>query len=393
VNNAHGLFAKAHSAGLAPDVVSGVGVAVDLDAIVGEAASDVLVVATRRTVAGIPALARLVAAGAAVHHEIEPNPTTTQALCLAARVDSVQPRTIVAVGGGSTIDLAKAARVLRPSEQALDGALRGESDALRTMLCRLVAVPTTAGTGSEMTQFATLYRDGNKVSLDHPRCRATLAVLDGSLTCSCPTAVAAPAFLDALSHAIESYWSRIATPESQLYAQAAMDTLVTLAPSCSVRLEQRDARTAHQTLMASAFAGIAISMTRTTAAHAFSYWLTSRYHLAHGFACALSLWWLADYNWRQRPAGNAGTELVLRRVGADPARGLFSPIAVANRVLTRAIAHGYCRPPVLCGEDIAAYVSAGMAVRNRAENNPVPLCASAATAQVAQLPQLTGITS
>lgn len=364
--------------GDAPPLTVGTGTSAALPDIVSCVARQVLVVASAATVTRVSGVAALLARGAVGHHEVRPNPTVAQARALSAVIERVRPRVVVAVGGGSTIDLAKAARLLCPQPGGGDW---------RTDPPVLVAVPTTAGSGSEVTPFATLYRRGTKISIDAPRVRPDHAVLDGALVVTCPPQVAAAATLDALCHTVESLWSRAATSSSRRYAALAAHALVDLLASPAAVLDGVPAAQAEQRLVAATVAGLAIAHTRTTAAHAFSYWLTAQRGMAHGFACAANLGWLARYNWAGR---DARLESVLDwlgcREGADPTR-LVPMVGAALDVARRA---GLVVLPPLNGHDVPSYVAAGLAVRGRADRNPVRLAADRVSAYILADRLLTG---
>jgi alcohol dehydrogenase len=297
-------------------------------------AARVFVVASERALGSAPAAAALVRAGARHYSRVSPNPTTGQALELASAIEEARPRFVLAVGGGSTIDLAKAGRLLlTPSPRALWSAHQGHWGAFRSDPPQLVAVPTTAGTGSEMTPFATLYHQGRKVSVDRSECRPDTAVLDGMLLRNTPMAVAVPAVLDAMCHAIESYWSLAATVRSRRYAHVATVALSRSATAHESQAGLPDAK-AHERLLASALAGLAIADTRTTAVHGFSYALTARHGIPHGFACALSLAWMRRYNWEFRSLGRPGVASVLRELGCHPQADSGAPISIVLRLLS-----------------------------------------------------------
>lgn len=368
-----GLVVEAGDRGDAPRVTQGRGTSQWLPALVADYGKRVLVVAGPSAVARVPAVRALLDRGAAGHHEVRANPTTSDALKLAAVIDHERPDVIVAVGGGSAIDLAKAARMLTPDRARLRDALAGCPSALRSDPPLLVAVPTTAGTGSEMTCFATLYHNREKVSLDTPGARPDHALLDAELVRTCPSEVAVAAVLDALCHAIESAWSRHATPVSRRHAAAAAAALVhNLAPGQPTAGRLSPDR-AEQRQLAAAVAGIAIGLTRTTAAHAFSYRLTTHHGIAHGYACALNLVWLADHNWQARAAGEADLEKVLRSLGCDPGADPAAPVPTATRVLRAAERAGHFAAPRLGDAELSAYIAAGLGVRGRADRNPVAL--------------------
>ncbi|HKU11650.1 MAG TPA: iron-containing alcohol dehydrogenase, partial [Sinomonas sp.] len=226
------LLLEAHREGHSPQVIEGVGASSALGAVVDRPPRQVLVVASPRTALQTPAVAALVHSGAHHYRQTPPNPTVDDALALSHAIDSLRPSAILAVGGGSALDLAKAGRLLKPDPSLLDSGLAGHPRSLRAEPPRLIAVPTTAGTGAEITPFATLYRGRSKVSLDTPACRPDLAVLDGLLTLTCPDGPSLAAALDAMCHSIESGWNLRGTPSSRVYADSARDHLLASLARC-----------------------------------------------------------------------------------------------------------------------------------------------------------------
>ncbi|EDT03138.1 iron-containing alcohol dehydrogenase [Burkholderia ambifaria IOP40-10] len=191
---------------------------------------------------------------------------------------------ILAIGGGAVIDTAKGVRRIAacPHLSAADALrMRGVSSH-RLPAC--IAVPTTAGTGSEVTPFATFYVDGIKHSVDHPDVVPDRAVVDARLTGSLDAHQSACTGIDAICHGIESMWSRAATPKSLAYASDAL-TLCGRYLGDAIRVGNTDARAA--VMHAAHLAGRAIAITRTTAAHALSYALTARFGIPHGHAVGL----------------------------------------------------------------------------------------------------------
>ena len=189
---------------------------------------------------------------------------------------------LISIGGGSCMDTAKAvkARLNTGSEEALKSS-RLES---RTA-CPHIAIPGTAGTGSEATQFAVVYVNGKKVSLDHTNLRPDGVILDAALLDSLPAYHKKSCALDALAQGIESYWSRRANDDSKVHAFLA---IIGVLDNLKAYLEG-DPHAASEMMDASFQSGKAIQITRTTAAHAMSYRLTKTMGIAHGHACMLTL--------------------------------------------------------------------------------------------------------
>jgi len=213
-----------------------------------------------------------------------PNPTVELVAAGLAYAREVAPDTVVGIGGGSALDLAKAIAVLstQDGEPAAYLAGRRELDGGRH---RLVLVPTTCGSGSEVTRFATVYSGHEKRSLDHPSLYADVALVDPAVSASVPPEPAAAAGADALAQAVESWWAVAGTPTSRDLARRAVGLL---APALG-------GGPGGDLALGATLAGAAIDLTRTTAAHALSYPLTARLGIPHGLAVALHLRWLLDH--------------------------------------------------------------------------------------------------
>ena len=221
-----------------------------------------------------------------------PNPRLEDVLDGRDIAAQYRPDVVVGIGGGSSMDTAKLVRILPPGDAGRRTVLHGDAGLLRTDAPPLVLVPTVSGSGSEVTRFATVYADGRKYSVDHARVLPTVSVVDPDLAASCPPAVAFSCVLDALAHAVESYWSLRSTANSRALAREALATLRQTAADGRRRLESA----ARVRVGVSAIrAGLAIDATRTTAAHAFAYPTTVRFGVPHGLACGLHLIWLLDH--------------------------------------------------------------------------------------------------
>jgi alcohol dehydrogenase class IV len=174
---------------------------------------------------------------------------------------------IVAIGGGSSIDTAKAIKYYSHVDLPL------------------MAVPTTSGTGSEATHFAVIYKDGEKQSIAEKRLLPDYVILQPDTLKTLPIHQKKCTMLDALCQAVESWWSRKATPESIDYSKKAIKLIL---ENIDSYLRNEDEGNKNM-LIASNLAGKAINITTTTAPHAMSYKLTSLYNLPHGHAVALCL--------------------------------------------------------------------------------------------------------
>lgn len=175
--------------------------------------------------------------------------------------------TILAVGGGSPIDVAKCIKHY------------SESDA------PIIAVPTTSGTGSESTHFAVVYENGVKKSVAAPNLLPDEVILEPSTLKNVPEYTRKATMLDALCHAIESHWAKKATPESREIAEKAIAMVVKHKDGYLANEEAGNAGM----MEAANLAGQAINLTTTTAAHAMCYKITSMYGFQHGHAAAICL--------------------------------------------------------------------------------------------------------
>ncbi|MEZ6091481.1 MAG: phosphonoacetaldehyde reductase, partial [Pirellulaceae bacterium] len=202
------------------------------------------------------------------------------------------PDFVISLGGGTAIDLAKliGGLAVQP-DSARDLAVGNAS--IRVLAKPMMAIPTTAGTGSEATHFAVVYVDGEKYSVAHPSLLPDYAVVDPSLTESLPPRITAATGLDAFCQAIESIWAVAANDESMGYAtQAARLAFGNLDAASNAPTSEARRAMCH----ASHLAGKAINITKTTAPHALSYFLTSQYGVPHGFAVASTLAPLLVFN-------------------------------------------------------------------------------------------------
>ncbi|MBO4853855.1 MAG: phosphonoacetaldehyde reductase [Oscillospiraceae bacterium] len=219
--------------------------------------------------------------------DFSPNPLYEDVCKGVALFRSRKCQAILAVGGGSAMDVAKCIKLfggMPPGTDYLDEPFSDSG-------IPLIAVPTTAGTGSESTRFAVIYRDGEKQSVQHDSILPDYVVLDGSVLYGLPDYQKKCTMLDALCQAIESMWSVHSVDASRVCASAAIGTILT-------RWEDYlngDADAAEDMLSAANLAGQAINVTQTTAPHAMSYKLTSLYGLPHGHAVAVCLPEVWDY--------------------------------------------------------------------------------------------------
>lgn len=187
---------------------------------------------------------------------------------------------IIAVGGGSPIDTAKGIRILL----TLDGNIPDYEgyNVIEQTLVPMVAIPTTAGTGSEVTPIAVILDedDDRKISIVSRYVMPDLAVLDPELTRSLPPRLTAATAIDALSHAIESYVSTENNPFSDTMSLSAIDMIASSLRDAVHNGEDMEAR--GQLLIASCMAGIACGNSYFGVIHAFAHAIGAKYHVHHG---------------------------------------------------------------------------------------------------------------
>ncbi|EOA03150.1 phosphonate metabolism-associated iron-containing alcohol dehydrogenase [Herbaspirillum frisingense GSF30] len=231
----------------------------------------------------------------AIENNVQPNPDVAWLGAMHERLWQQHPDVpcLIALGGGSVIDCAKAMLAPTPSgrfEELLthlrqDSAFQPDPARIKT----LIAIPTTAGTGSEVTPWATLWdaAGGHKYSLHRPWTWPEAALIDAELMRSLPPAATLASALDALSHALEAIWNRHRNPVSSTLAASAARSILATLPAL---MRQPDALALREQMAVAALqAGLAFSNTRTALAHSLSYDITLRQGVVHGIACSFSL--------------------------------------------------------------------------------------------------------
>lgn len=227
----------------------------------------------------------------AVVDDVAPNPDFKLLGDQVARLRRLHqaPQAFVALGGGSVIDTAKVLAAANGDFAAVTRFLETGIGRQALGAVPVIAVPTTAGTGSEATCWATVWDvEGDaKHSLALPGLFPEVALVDPMLMLGKPRELTVATGLDALSHALESLWNRNANPVSMTFAvsaaREAMEALPRLIEDLgNVVLRERMAR-------AALFAGLAFSNTKTAIAHSLSYPITLRHNVPHGIACSFSL--------------------------------------------------------------------------------------------------------
>ena len=189
---------------------------------------------------------------------------------------------ILAVGGGSSLDMAKCIKLYCQMSKN-DIYLNQE---YKDTGVKLVAIPTTAGTGSESTRYAVIYYEGKKQSVTHESIIPDIAILEPKVLKTLPLYQKKCTMMDALCQGIESWWSVNSTDESKHLSRESVETIMKW---WHEYIFDNTDESAQHIMNAANLAGQAICITQTTAAHAFSYKITSMYKLPHGHAVAVGL--------------------------------------------------------------------------------------------------------
>jgi alcohol dehydrogenase class IV len=221
--------------------------------------------------------------GVTEFYDFDTNPKMEDVEKGLSQLSATEAAAILAVGGGSVLDMAKLIRYKYTSQRL-----------------PLIAVPTTAGTGAEATPFAVCYVNGVKTSVDNPDILPDIAVLFPEFTYANSSYLTACTGFDALAQAIEAYWNVNATSVSDRYAEEAISLIWDTLPAC-VNHPLPELR--NKMLKGAYLAGKAIAITRTTAPHAFSYAFTSKCGYPHGHAVALTFPFFFELNvngWKSR---------------------------------------------------------------------------------------------
>lgn len=311
-------------------------------------------------------------------------PTCDQAQDVIDLFRAEQADLIVAVGGGSVMDIAKLASITADGKHTVRDLLESPSAGRKTVTT--VMIPTTAGTGSEATpnSIVAVPERQLKVGIVNADMIADAVILDGQMIRRLPRRIAASTGIDALCHAIECYTSAKANPFSDLFAMQALRIIFAdLERSC----DDEDALDAKENMMQAAFyAGVAICSSGTTAVHALSYPLGGRYHIPHGVSNAIMLMPVMEFN---KPAcitrfaevydavggvgattDDAKADWVIQRMG-EMVRHLDIPTSLVSYGVTE--------------EDIPELVKAGMEVQRLLVNNLRPVTAADAEALYRQI--------
>lgn len=299
-----------------------------------------------------------------LYEGIPATPNSSAIDSLASTIRQANADVVVGVGGGSVLDTAKVASMLKDSSESVQRYLVGGAQMVEGGI-PFVAIPTTAGTGSEVTPWATIWDEEiqRKQSLEHPSMFPKVALVDPDLTMTMPAALAAATGLDALAQAIEAYWSRNAQPASDAYALAAVRNVMgNLRSSC----QQVDTQARYSMALGSLFAGLAFSNTKTTICHSLSYPMTARFGVIHGQAVAVTL--PACLRWN----ANAISDKVPALLGAMNCHSVDDAAAEIESLMTHVGLATRLSDLGIRSSDLNHVITDGLSY-DRAANNPRPV--------------------
>ena len=221
--------------------------------------------------------------------DFTPNPLYEQVCTGIELLKTSHCDTILAVGGGSAIDVAKCIKLAVLADEgnaAIIPPLVSKRLPIDGAKIPFIAIPTTAGTGSESTHNAVMYYEGGKQTVTNDGVLPDYAVLEPSVLKTLPLYQKKCTMMDALCQGIESWWSVNSTEESYEYSRKTVELIMA---NWKKYIFENDDEAAAQIMLAANYGGRAINITQTTAAHAFSYKITSLYKLPHGHAVAVGL--------------------------------------------------------------------------------------------------------
>ncbi|MCM1363736.1 MAG: iron-containing alcohol dehydrogenase [Faecalibacterium sp.] len=257
----------------------------------------------------------------AVYCSVQPNPLLSGAEETVRLIKENNADTVIALGGGSAIDTAKFAAACAYSEIApYEHYL---SPAFPEKTAKIVAIPTTAGTGSEVTKVSVISHGNEKKSIHNPAFMPTVCIVDPELTMTVPAKTTMITGIDAFTHAIEAYWSINHQPITDALA---IESIKLILANLEKSYEIGDKESRINMSCASLLAGLAFAVPKTAACHACSFPLSAHYHLPHGEACALTLDSLMMIN------NDSRLEQLAKAVGVENTKALADIIVRLKKI-------------------------------------------------------------
>ncbi len=295
----------------------------------------------------------------------ESNPTVEQLFELFVKTRDFLPEAVIAVGGGSVMDIGKSLCCFYGKEISSADEMREiiSSKDFGTPKAKWIGVPTTSGTGSEVTCWATIWDPTMSVkrSVESHENFAYAAVIDPDMTKDMPVKLAVSSALDAAAHAIESYWANGSNIISKVLALGAIRTIM----SHIDELADGDPKAHEYMAKGSVTAGLAFSSTKTTACHSISYPLTMKYNIPHGTAVSMLLAPVAELN----SSNVEDYDLLLDTLGVKSAEEFGVRI---KKILERAGIPSTLEKWGVEKSELPTLAALGL-TKGRADNNPVNL--------------------
>jgi phosphonate metabolism-associated iron-containing alcohol dehydrogenase len=249
-----------------------------------------------------------------------------------SKIKNIDFELILAIGGGSVLDAAKFFSVQNYNKEYefVKDIIKRKRPSESYKCVPIISVPTTAGTGSELTPWATIWNmeEKAKYSLQLPELFSEIAIYDPILTLSVPKNITIQTGLDTLSHALESIWNRNASPITVNYAKKAVILVMSNLPLLVEDLANVALRDA--LMKSSMFAGLAFSNTQTAIAHAISYYMTVHKGIAHGIACSFTLPMLIDRVVGEYEFIDEAFQEIFGEVSSVPLRQMLKNLGVAT---------------------------------------------------------------
>ena len=239
---------------------------------------------------------------------------------------------IIAIGGGSVMDVAKFISVHNTNKdyQFVEDLTKEKILKKDYKIIPIISIPTTAGTGSEVTPYSTIWnvQEKQKYSLNLPDLFSEVAIYDPVLTLTVPKDITIQTGLDALSHSLESIWNKNASPVTISYAVKSAKLIVNNLVKLSNDLDNVDL--GDNTMMACMYAGLAFSNTQTAIAHAISYYVTAHKSVPHGLACSFTLPILIDNIAGKYNFVDDSLIEIFGELSSDKLRGLLKELNVST---------------------------------------------------------------
>jgi alcohol dehydrogenase class IV len=262
-----------------------------------------------------------------VFDDVKPNPTTDIVEKGVAHMLTERPQALIALGGGSSIDTAKGIIYYTNNFKQIF------LDPQFVINPHFIAIPTTAGTGSEVTDYAVLtdVETGTKIPLTESMMMPDTAILEPRLIESVPAGATAATGMDVLTHAIEAYVSTGNNPFSRCYASKATELVFKSLKACYDDGHDLESKASMQ--IASTMAGIAFNSAGLGMAHAIAHTVGAQYHMPHGMACAIALPYVISYNGIDDRAEHL-YERLLHAIGVHKDEGRTAAATLVRMVVT-----------------------------------------------------------